>query len=44
MELDDDQTKLMHRTGGTTIHGVWVIALVIGLWILSIAFYTPVMP
>lgn len=43
MELDNDSTKLVHRTdtGGSNY---WVLGLVFTLWVLSVALYLPGMP
>lgn len=44
MDLDDNPTRLVHRAEGEGNKNLWVLVLVAGLWIVSIAFYLPGMP
>lgn len=42
----NEETKLIFRTGEDRfqVKNLWVIALVIGLWVLSIILHVPGMP
>lgn len=44
MELDDDSTKVVHRTEGAGKSNYWVVLLVLVLWGISVGFYLPGMP
>lgn len=44
MELDDNPSHIVHRAPADAKTNYWVIGLVVVLWILSLALYTPGMP